>query len=260
MPLFYVHLGGTKVTPAGVAALRKTLPDKCDFRWDKPADVGKPWESPTFKKWEQEVATLSAEEQVKAVAKKLQELNPGFDGGVSDPPGTGSPTIKNGVVTELRFATDNVTDISPVRALVGLRFLIFGGLIENKSELTDLSPLKGTKLTDLSFFRTHVSDLSPLRGMPLTRLNCGSTKISDLSPLRGMPLTDLVFDGTSVTDVSPLEGMKLNRVVLTPKDITKGMDVIRQMNSLTTIGLRGDRDQFPPAEFWKKYDAGEFNK
>ena len=63
-----------------------------------------------------DVAALPAEKQVEAVAKKLQELNPGFDGKVTGME-TGTPKIENGVVTEIGFITDNVTDISPVRAL-----------------------------------------------------------------------------------------------------------------------------------------------
>jgi hypothetical protein len=61
--------------------------------------------------------------------------------------------------------------------------------------------------------------------------------------------------------LSPLEGRNLTEINFTPMNITKGMDVIRQMKSLKTIGIGpGDKDKFPPAEFWKKYDAGEFNK
>ena len=55
--------------------------------------------------------------------------------------------------------------------------------------------------------------------------------------------------------------MNLKWVWLTPKNVTKGMNVIRQMKSLKTIGLSWEgKEQFPPDEFWKKYDAGEFNK
>ena len=49
---------------------------------------------------------------MEAVAAKLKERNPGFDGKVK-------PTIEDGVVTDLEFLTDNVTDISPVRAWRG---------------------------------------------------------------------------------------------------------------------------------------------
>ena len=63
---------------------------------------------------------MPAEEQVKAVAKKLQELNPGFDGKIAGPDRQAPPTIENGVVKQIQFFTDNVTDVSPVRALRGL--------------------------------------------------------------------------------------------------------------------------------------------
>ena len=64
--------------------------------------------------WLKQVAAMPAEKQVEAVAAKLKELNPGFDGKVTH-------KIEDGVVTELQFVTDNVTDISPVRALAGLQ-------------------------------------------------------------------------------------------------------------------------------------------
>jgi hypothetical protein len=172
-----------KPTSAAVPAVRKPITTFND---------------PAFKQWMKEVAALPAEKQVEAVVKKLQELNPGFDGKVAGFWGTGTPRIENGVVTGVGFLTDNVTDISPVRALERLRSLSFGN------------------------DRNHRS------------------KFSDLSPLEGMNLTLLFF---------------------TPKNITKGLDVIRKMKSLKAIGTRNeDKDKFPPDVFWKKYDAGEFNK
>ena len=51
------------------------------------------------------------------------ELNPGFDGKLTGWEEKGTPKIENGVVTEIGFVTDNVTDISPLRALVGLKVL-----------------------------------------------------------------------------------------------------------------------------------------
>jgi len=39
-----------------------------------------PFETPDFKKWMKQVASMAAEEQVEAVANKLQELNVFFDG------------------------------------------------------------------------------------------------------------------------------------------------------------------------------------
>ena len=95
---------------------------------------------------------------------KLKELNPGFDGKVTH------VVNKDGVVTELQFVTDKVTDISPLRALTGLRTLDCSGSGWDKGQLADLSPLKDMKLT---------------------RFNCNYTPLSDLSPLKDMKLTDL---------------------------------------------------------------------
>jgi serine/threonine protein kinase/Leucine-rich repeat (LRR) protein len=296
---------------------------------------------PAFQRWAKEVAALPAEKQVEAVAKKLQELNPGFDGKVTGFWGNRTPEIKNGAVTGFGFCTDSVTDISPVRALERLRSLSFGNDRNHRSKFSDLSPLKGMPLTTLDCSHTPVSDLSPLKGMPLTYLHCGGTpvsdvsplkgmpltyldcggtqvsdlsplkgmqltllycsdtndlsplkgmplaelsighKVSDLSPLKGMPLTNLNCERSQVSDLSPLKGMPLNRlecsetpvydlsplegmnlttIDFTPKNITKGLDAIRRMKSLKAIGLDWRKDKLPPAEFWKKYDAGEFGK
>jgi hypothetical protein len=56
------------------------------------------------------VAKLKPEQQVEAVRERLRLLNSGFDGKLSH-------KIENGHVMELRFISDEVTDISPVRAL-----------------------------------------------------------------------------------------------------------------------------------------------
>ena len=282
------------------------------------------FETPGFQQWMKEVAALPAEKQVEAVAKKVQELNPGFDGKVTGYGGQGTPGIENGVVRGMGVCTDEVTDISPLRVLGRLSGLGCNSNWNGKSKFSDLSPLTGMPLTDLRFNFTMVSDLSPLKGMPLTFLECSHAKVVDLSPLRGMPLSELVLEGTKVSDLSPLQGMPLARlecyntevrdlsplqgmplttltcnntpvsdlsplkgmplkhlacdltqvsdlsplegmnlttITFTPKNITKGIDAIRNMKSLKSIELSmEDKDKFPPAEFWKKYEAGEFGK
>jgi serine/threonine protein kinase len=150
--------------------------------------------------WERTVATLPAEEQVKAVAARLKDLNPGFDGTVT-------PTITDDVVTGLRFSTDQVTNIAPVRALAKLESLDVSG---RQGKLADLSPLQGMPLSILKCSRTKVADLSPLKGMPLTWLECGVTEVSDLTPLKGMPLRGLFCQCPKVSDLSPLQGMRLD--------------------------------------------------
>ena len=174
--------------------------------------------------WYKHVAALPADKQVEAVVAKLKERNPGFDGKVT-------PKIEGSVVTEVRFSPAGVTDLSPVRALAGLKVLNFGGryganlggpadlsplkdmkltsLSCDFTPVSDLSPLKDMKLTELAFCGTKVADLSPLKGMPLTVLGCSYTPVSELSPLKGMPLTALFCNGVKVSDLSPLKGMPL---------------------------------------------------
>jgi hypothetical protein len=182
--------------------------------------------------WERTVAALPAEEQVKAVAARLKELNPGFDGKVN-------PTITDDVVTGLRFSADQVTNIAPVRALTQLTLLEVKGIYGKKGRLADLSPLRGMGLTILICGETQVSDLSPLKGMPLTTLFCYGTSVSDLSPLRGMPLTHLNCSGSQVTDLSPLKGMKL--LILMAEGL--GVSDLKPLRGmpLTELGLFGTK-------------------
>ena len=157
--------------------------------------------SPLDPAWLKAVAAMKAEQQVEAVKAELMKRNPGFDGAIT-------PTInKAGVVSSLAFITDNVADISPVRALTGLTQLHCSGTAPGKGKLADLGQLKGMKLTYLECHYTDVSDLSPLKGMPLGYLVCSSTQVSDLSPLRDMKLRTLFVGGSKVADLSPLKDM-----------------------------------------------------
>ena len=53
--------------------------------------------------------------------------------------------------------------------------------------------------------------------------------------------------------------MPLEHIRLTPKNITRGMDVLRDMKSLKTIGF-DHKPAWPAAEFWQRYDKGEFKQ
>jgi serine/threonine protein kinase len=230
--------------------------------------------------WIAQTRKLTAEQQIDAVNQKLVELNPGFHGKLTNW-GSGLPTIENGQVIELKFIADGVTDISPLQAFSSLKKLNISSnagaatlkdlaplkemrltdLICIYSLVDDLSPLRGMPLQHLYCGQTPVSDLTPLDGMPLTLVDCGSTAVSDLSPLKSAPLQTLWLMSTNVTDLTPLSGKNLTDFRFTPENITKGLHVIRDMKSLRYIGLDTNRkNTFPAAEFWKKYDAGEFGK
>ena len=97
-----------------------------------------------------------------------------------------------------------------------------------------------------------------LNGMPLARLTLAdSLVVQDLGPLKGLPLKELAVHKTGVTDLSPLQGMELEKIHLTPQNITQGLNILRDMQSLKTIGI--DYNQaWPAAEFWERLDKGEF--
>jgi tetratricopeptide (TPR) repeat protein len=170
---------------------------------------------------------------------------------------------------------NGIKDLSPLKGMP-LAWLN----LTNCEQVKDLTPLKGMPLTWLRLEGCgHISDLTPLGGMPLTWLRLsGCGQVRDLTPLTGMPLTELCLDGASVTDLTPLKdmplillncgqvsdltplkGLKLGKLVFSPKTVRQGMEVIRDMKSLRTIDT-GPGKELPAAEFWKKYDAGEFNK
>src|SRR5262249_39111983 len=93
----------------------------------------------------------------------------------------------------------------------------------------------------------------------LVDVNLGYTQVSDagLAHFKGMPLRVLFIDNTGITDLNPLQGMPLEKILLTPKDITRGLDILRDMKSLETIGISFE-ETWPAAEFWERYDKGEF--
>ncbi len=166
-------------------------------------------------------------------------------------------------LTTLNLRCNPVQDLSPLQGMP-LTWLELG-----LTQVKDLTPLKGMKLTSLYLHNcTELRDLSPLEGMPLTTLSLGGwagIPVQDLTPLKGMPLKSLAIEATSVTDLTPLQGMQLEDVTLAPKKITKGMDVLRGMKSLKSVGVLTpsvniDQRLLPAAEFWERYDKGEFNK
>jgi Leucine-rich repeat (LRR) protein len=113
--------------------------------------------------------------------------------------------------------------------------------------------LTGTQVSDTGL--AHFKDCKNLSG-----LNLQGTQVSDagLAHLKGLPLKVLHIQNTAITDLTPLQGMPLEELRLIPKNITQGLDLLRKMKSLKTIG--NSSQAWPAAEFWERYDKGEFTK
>jgi len=168
-----------------------------------------------------------------------------------------------------------VADLSPVKGM-SLKVLYL-----QNTKVTDLSVLKGMPIEILNLKSVPVTDLSIVAELPLNTLWIPDTKIDDISPLQGKAMVSLDIEGTAVsslaplaematlkrlniartpiTDVSPLKGIKLQRITLTPDTVREGMDVLKDMPSLTEIRTTMEGPAQSAAEFWAKYDRGVWN-
>lgn len=160
---------------------------------------------------------------LEAVAAKLKELNPDYDGKYGY-------SMEAGVPLEFSVQTDGITDLSPVRALVKLEKLVCRGSGDGKGKLMDLKPLQGLMLKSLDCGNNLVSDLGPLKGMPLQTLTITANQITDLSALKGMPLQDLGCDVPShpfaASDVETLVGLT-KLMTFNKRDAVSQMKVLR---------------------------------
>ncbi len=158
--------------------------------------------------WERKVAGLPPEEQAREVAARLRQLNPGFE----------SPfrhEIVGDHVELVEMLTNDVTDLTPLRALRGLKTLWCGGTPYRRGRLADLRPLQGLPLEWLNVAHTQVADLEAIRGMPLKQLIVSYTRVTDLEALRGLRLENLSAEHlASLEDVEPLRGMPLKELNL----------------------------------------------
>jgi formylglycine-generating enzyme required for sulfatase activity len=93
----------------------------------------------------------------------------------------------------------------------------------------------------------------------LGSVQLGHTRVSDagLAHFKGVRLRKVWIEKTGITDLTPLQDMPLDEVRFTPKNIVKGLGILRDMKSLKTIGIEWNQ-AWPAAEFWERYDKGEF--
>jgi formylglycine-generating enzyme required for sulfatase activity len=247
----------------------------------------------------QRIVALPAPQRVAAVVAALKALNPGLDGTSRHTIAVNKvtefsfqPYPGHDVLTDLSplralpdlrslnlWGCSGLTDLQTLKGMPLIRLVI--GSFDVKNSISDLEPLRDMKLIELRLsqcpienleplrgmpLRTlrlvncdHVRDLGPLKDMPLSELHIAGTSVSELSGLAGMPLKYLTIHRTPVTDLTPLQGFELERLYFTPKSITQGLDVIRNLSSLTLIGYEYDKHS-STKEFWERYDKGEFSK
>jgi len=181
--------------------------------------------------------------------------------------------LKGMPIEDIWMERNGVTDLSPLKGMPIKNIDATSTAIKDLSPLADapldhvhvygtrvndLSPLRGKRITSMSIAFTDVLDLSPLAGMPLQRLQMDSTVVTDLAPLEGMPLTDLLMQNTRITDVTLLSRLPLERLIFSPSYVVSGIESLRGKKSLKWIAVSSALSEQTAAEFWKKYDAGEY--
>jgi internalin A len=125
------------------------------------------------------------------------------------------------------------------------------------TKVEDLGPLHGAPLQFLWLNETHINDISSLSGCPLVSLTLHRTKVADLTPLSNMiSLKRLHIGDTLVTNLAPLKGLVLERLIFNPENIKNGLEFIRNMPTLTELGVTLET-RMPPAEFWAMVDQGK---
>jgi serine/threonine protein kinase len=120
-----------------------------------------------------------------------------------------------------------------------------------------LSKVKPT-LISLSLVGAKFPDYSFLRGLQLQQLILNYSNIGDLSPLTEMPLQVLYLQDAEVVDLTPLAKCPLETLFFSPEKIVRGMDVLRKMPTLKIIGKDTTEKNQTAAEFWARYDRGEY--
>ena len=185
--------------------------------------------------------------------------------------------MKGMPLEELYLEETKVTDLSALKG-APLRVLYL-----NDSAIAEILPLADSQITHLNLTGTQVEDISPLRNVPLNTLWLQRTKVRDLSPLVGKnlesldvqdtPVEDLTplvgmttlkrlnVAGSHVSDLTPLFGMHLTRLLFTPSQVKKGLEVVRAMDSLQELDVEFREPQrMSPSQFWEAFDAGELKK
>src|SRR5262245_27804464 len=153
--------------PQDVAKVPKKLDDTPDDQKKKLA----PGQA-EFEKWVKDTAALPLKARMSAFIEKMKEINLGFD----------SKHVKWNVTGEtlhaLELITDEVNNLSAIRALSDLPKLHAIGSERGRGRLRDLGPVSSlSQLNWLHLTNNPVSDLSPIQTLRLVRLDLQDTEV-----------------------------------------------------------------------------------
>ncbi|OWK46388.1 protein kinase domain-containing protein [Fimbriiglobus ruber] len=211
--------------------------------------------------WCKELGELPSKQQFTAVARKIAELNPGYDSQHA------SGWVEDEGVIRFRMISDAVQDVRPVRGLADMRTFGLSGTAPGRGKFENLEPLRGLRLhTVILTNNPNLTDLTPLQGQHITRLELSDTGVSSLEAIDGTLLEELFIDHTRITDLDPIRTMpKLRLLAITGTPVgslepladspikqlwadvrpDRDGELVRRMPKLTHINDK------PVKEFWQ---------
>ncbi|MCL1791681.1 MAG: leucine-rich repeat domain-containing protein [Peptococcaceae bacterium] len=145
-------------------------------------------------------------------------------------------------VTNLELFSNDITDLTPLKSLTGLRDL---GLRRNK--VIDYTPLKSlASLRSLDLSLNNISDLTTLKGLTsltsLTKLDLYANKITDITPLKSLTnLTELVLIDNNVSDITPLKHLTKLEVLTLASNNISDISPLRLLTSLEDLNLDSNK-------------------
>ncbi|MDF3130020.1 hypothetical protein P0Y35_12505 [Kiritimatiellaeota bacterium B1221] len=182
---------------------------------------------------------------------------------------------------------NKLSDLSPIQDMPLRRLSLYGLNLQEVSVLSsltqladfhfwsrrdvDLTPIQKLPIQKFDLWFFPMNDLKLLEEMPLESLGIWHSKeLSDISQIEGKNITELKFVGCpEISNLEPLKGMKLKKIDFDPTRTEKGIDILRQMDSLASIRVNythyngrsstGIQKHYSSEAFWTQFDRGEFN-
>lgn len=209
--------------------------------------------APLDQAWTERVASLPPEAQVKEVLAELARRNPGFETSIvpfEQLPAAAQRSgayekhqnyrTADGKLTVLSLVSNAVNDLTPVASIPTLSALTLHSPTPD-SPLTDLRPLAGLRLTQLSLCNHgRLRDLSPLAGMEIVILECCRCPLDDLTPLKGLPLKHLDVSNTPLSSLDSIAGASLRYLNIAGSRVSDGsLGRLENIGGLRSAHLKG---------------------
>ena len=137
----------------------------------------------------------------------------------------------------------DLTDCKGVESIANLSWDTLDELHVDGTAVSDLSPVKGSELWELTFSRTEVADVSPLATAErLDRVNGSYTKVRSIDALAGMDgLYEMRFDGCPIEDIQGPFASTYLRIISLANTNVRDLSAFSACERISELNLGGCR-------------------